>query len=193
MNAEQDTNPYEAPSANSPLPVAQSPSTFFQQPWVVQSAWILAVAINLPVPIMFGFSFTAAGAARLGMLIGVAVVYGIGVWICLHQASVMWRLIVGSMLTALSQIWPMLHMMVGAIAMGVSKFIFDPERGREQIEAIPEVVLTTLLTGIGLIVPSLVMGLIVLMLFSIRVFDEQPALPGTVAEGFRPPAAETSS
>jgi hypothetical protein len=192
MDVEQDINPYEAPSAHSPLPVAQSPSTFFQKPWVVQSAWILAVVINLPVPLMFGFSFTAAGAARLGMLIGVAVVYGIGVWICLHQASVMWRLIVGSMFTALSQFWPMLHMMVGAIAMGVSKFLFDPERGREQIEAIPEVVLTTLLTGIGLIIPSLVMGLIVLMLFSIRVFDEQPALPGTVAEGFRPPVETTS-
>lgn len=173
MDVEQDINPYEAPSAHSPLPVAQSPSTFFQKPWVVQSAWILAVAINLPVPLMFGFSFTAAGAARLGMLIGIAVVYGTGVWICLHQASVMWRLIVGSVFTALSQIWPMLHMLVGIVAMGISKFIFDADRERDQIEAIPEVVLTTLLTGIGLIVPSLVMGLIVLMLFSIRVFDEQ--------------------
>ena len=173
MNSEQDINPYEAPSADSALPAQQSPSTFFQKPWVVQSAWFLAVAINLPAPLMFGFSFTAAGAARLGMLIGIAVVYGTGVWICLHQAAVMWRLIVGSVFTALSQIWPMLHMLVGIVAMGISKFIFDADREPDQIEAIPEVVLTTLLTGIGLILPSIVMGLIFLMLFRIRVFDEQ--------------------
>jgi len=188
MNSEQDINPYEAPSANSPLPAAQSPSIFFQKPWVVQSAWFLAVAINLPVPLMFGFSLTAVGAARLGMLIGIAAVYGTGVWICVHRAEVMWRLIVGSVFTALSQFLPMLHMLVGIVAMGISKFIFDPDRERDQIEAIPEVVLTTLLTGIGLILPSIVMGLIFLMLFRIRTFDPKPITPGAGAEAFQPPA-----
>ena len=192
MNVEQDINPYEAPSAHSALPVAQSPSTFFQKPVVVQSAWFLAVAINLPMPLMFGFSFTAEGAARLGMLIGIAAVYGTGVWICLHRAEVMWRLIVGSAFTAISQIWPMLHMLVGIVAMGISKFIFDANREREQIEAVPEVVLTTLLTGIGLILPSLVMGLIFLMLFGIRVFDQQPPVHGNVAESFQPPTETTT-
>ena len=173
MNVEQDINPYEAPSAHSPLPVAQSPSTFFQKPVVVQSAWFLAVLMNLPMPLLLGFDATAEGAARLGMPIGIVTVYGIGVWICLHRAEVMWRLIVGSIFTALTQIWPVLHMLVGIVAMGISKFIFDANREREQIEAVPEVVLTTLLTGIGLILPSIVMGLIFLMLFRIRVFDEQ--------------------
>ena len=191
MKSEQDINPYEAPSAHSPLPAQQAPSIFFQKPWVVQSAWFLAVAINLPAPLMFGFSFTAAGAARLGMLIGIAAVYGTGVWICLHRAEVMWRLIVGSVLTALSQIWPMLHMLVGIVAMGISKFIFDADRERDQLEAIPEVVLTTLLTGIGLILPSLVMGLIFLMLFRVRVFDQAPIAPGPGADAFQPPAETT--
>ena len=188
MNAEQDLNPYQAPSAHSPLPVAQSPSTFFQKPVVVQSAWLLAVAINLPMPLMLGFDATSDGAARLGMPIGIVTVYGIGVWICLHRAEVMWRLIVGSIFTALTQIWPVLHMLVGIVAMGISKLIFDPGREREQIEALPEVVFTTLLTGIGLILPSLVMGLIFLMFFGIRVFDQKPPVQSKVAEGFQPPA-----
>lgn len=192
MNVEQDVNPYEAPSAHSPLPVAQSPSTFFQKPWVVQSAWFLAVAINLPMPLILGFDATADGVARLGMLIGIVMVYSIGVWICLHRAEVMWRLIVGSIFTALSQIWPILHMIVGLVAMGISKLIFDANREREQIEAIPEVVLTTLLTGIGLILPSLVMGLIFLMLFRIRVFDQKPIAPGSGADAFQPPAETTA-
>ncbi len=192
MNMEQDINPYEAPSAHSPRPVAQSPSTFFQKPLVVQSAWFLAVAINLPAPLMFGFSFTTAGAPRLGMLIGIAAVYGTGVWICLHRAEVMWRLIVGSLFTALSQIWPMLHMLVGIVSMGISKFIFDADRERDQIEAIPEVVLTTLLTGIGLILPSIVMGLVFLMLFRIRVFGQDPISPQTGAESFVPTAETTA-
>lgn len=170
---EQDINPYAAPSVHSPLPVAHSPSRFFQKRWIVQSAWLLAVAINLPIPLMLGYSCTAAGASRLGMFIGIAAVYGTGVWICLHQAEVMWRLIVGSIFTALSQIWPVFHMLIGAAAMAVSKFIFDSNREHNQIEAIPEVVLSTLLTGIGLIIPSIVMGLTFLMVFSIRVFDEQ--------------------
>ena len=188
MNAEKDLNPYEAPSAHSPLPVAQSPSTFFQKPVVVQSAWLLAVAINLPMPLMLGFDATSDGAARLGMPIGIVTVYGIGVWICLHRAEVMWRLIVGSIFTALTQIWPVLHMLVGIVAMGISKLIFDPGREREQIEAIPEVVFTTLLTGIGLILPSLAMGLIFLMFFGIRVFDQKPPVQSKVAEGFQSPA-----
>jgi hypothetical protein len=82
----------------------------------------------------------------------------------------------------------MLHMLVGIVAMGISKFIFDPDRERDQIEAIPEVVLTTLLTGIGLILPSIVMGLIFLMLFRIRTFDQKPITPGAGAEAFQPPA-----
>ena len=188
MNVEQDVNPYEAPSAHSPLPVAQSPSTFFQKPWVVQSAWFLAVVINLPMPLILGLDATADGAARLGMPIGIVTVYCTGVWICLHRAEVMWRLIVGSIFTALTQIWPIVHMIVGLVAMGISKLIFDANREREQIEAIPEVVLTTLLTGIGLILPSLVMGLIFLMLFRIRVFDQKPISPGSGADAFQPPA-----
>jgi hypothetical protein len=192
MNVEQDINPYAAPSAHSPLPVAQSPSTFFQKPVVVQSAWFLAVSMNLPMPLILGFDATAEGAARLGMPIGIVTVYGTGVWICLHRADVMWRLIVGSMFTALTQIWPVLHMLVGIVAMGISKFIFDPNRERGEIEVIPEVLLTTLLTGIGLILPSLVMGLVFLMMFGIRIFDQQPASPGKVAEGFLPPAETTT-
>ena len=170
---QQDANPYEAPLALGELPAAQPPSAFFQKPAVVQTAWFLAVAINLPMPLLLGFDATAEGAARLGMPIGIVTVYGIGVWICLHRAEVMWRLIIGSIFTALTQIWPVLHMVIGIVAMGISKFIFDANREREQIEAVPEVVLTTLLTGIGLILPSIVMGLIFLMLFRIRVFDEQ--------------------
>lgn len=191
MNLEQDINPYEAPSAHSPLPVAQSPSTFFQKPAVVQSAWFLAVAINLPIPLMFGFSMTAEGAA-LGMLIGIAMVYLAGAWICLHRPEVMWRLIVGSAFTAIGQIWPILHMLVGMIAMGISKFLFNAGRETDQINAIPEVVLTTLLTGIGLIMPSLVMGLMFLMVFRIRVFDQKSPLSGAVAEGFLPSAETTT-
>jgi hypothetical protein len=49
-------------------------------------------------------------------------------------------------------------------------------------------VLTTLLTGIGLILPSIVMGLIFLMLFRIRTFDQKPITPGAGAEAFQPPA-----
>lgn len=192
MNVEQDINPYEAPSAHSPLPAAQSPSTFFQKPRVVQSAWFLAVAINLPLPLWLGFNATADGAARLGMPIGIVTVYGTGVWICSHRPEVMWRLIVGSMFTAVTQFLPILHMLVGIAAMGISKFIFDAKREREQIESIPEAVLSTLLTGVGLILPSLVMGLIFVMLFRIRVFDQQPPLPGKVADGFLPPAETTT-
>lgn len=189
---QQDANPYEAPSALGVLSAAQPPSVFFQKPAVVQTAWFLAVSMNLPIPLWLGFDVTSDGAARIGMPIGILTVYGTGVWICSHRPEVMWRLIVGSIFTALTQIWPIFHMLVGIVAMGVSKFIFDPNREREQIEAIPEVVLTTLLTGIGLILPSLVMGLIFLMVFRIRLFDRNPMQPGAGAEGFMSPVETTA-
>ena len=86
----------------------------------------------------------------------------------------------------------MLHMLVGIIAMGISRFIFDPNRDREQMDAIPEVVLTTLLTGIGLILPSFIMGLIFLMVLRIRVFDQNPIQPGIASEGFSPTVEPTT-
>ena len=54
---------------------------------------------------------------------------------------------------------------------------FEADRERHQIEIIPEVVLSTFLTGTGLIIPAVVMGLIFLMLFGIRAFGQKsPAL-----------------
>lgn len=172
MDVNQDINPYAAPSATEPLPTPAEAKSFFRKQTVVQIAWFLAVVINLPVPLMFGFSFTAMGAARVGMMIGIAFIYGIGVSVCQQRADAMWRLIVGSVLTALSQFWPILHMLVGMIAMAISKFLCDADRETDQINSLLEVILTTVLTGVGLIIPSLVMGLIIILLFRIRAFDE---------------------
>ena len=167
MSEPNDDNPYAAPMVHDFATSGEVTATFVTKPAVLQSAWLLAVLINLPIPIMFGAG-VVVGPARFGMLLGTVVVYAVGVWLCLVQSGIMWRLILGSLLTALSQFWPVLHMLVGLIAMGISRAIFFI--ADQNFTRIPEVISATILTGIGLILPSFVFGLIGIAVFRIQVF-----------------------
>lgn len=86
----------------------------------------------------------------------------------------MWRLIVGSVFTAISQIWPVAQILTGLVAMGISKIVFDFRRVGDQMSRISEVVSTTILTGLGLIAVSLFIGAILTVVFRIKVFDIRP-------------------
>ncbi len=167
MPEPNDANPYAAPMVHDFSSSGETTTTFFTKPIVLQSAWLLAVLINLPIPVMFG-SGVVVGPARFGMLLGIIAVYAVGVWCCTMQSGTMWRLIVGSLLTALSQLWPVLHMFVGLIAMGISRAIFFVVD--ENFTRIPEVISATILTGIGLILPSFAFGLVGIAVFRIRAF-----------------------
>lgn len=174
MTTESDENPYAAPAVLDNIAEAPAQPGLINKPIVLQAVWILAVLLNLPVPVMLGESAVSDPRAMVGMPLGIAAVYLTGVWICLKRAGLMWRLIVGSSITALCQFSPIPHMLVGMIAMGVSQVIFDPYRTTRDISSLPEAALVTILTGLGLIIPSVLMGTALFAVFRIKVFDAQP-------------------
>jgi hypothetical protein len=171
MAINSDNNPYAAPAVLDNIPEPPAPPGFINKAFVLQAAWMLAVLLNLPVPVMLGESAVSDPRAMVGMPLGIAAVYLPGIWLCLKRAGLMWRLIVGSSITALFQFYPIPHMLIGMIAMGISQVIFDPHGTTRDISSLPEATLVTILTGIGLIIPSLLMGTALFAAFRIKVFD----------------------
>ena len=86
----------------------------------------------------------------------------------------MYRLNIGSSLVAASQFFPMLHIFVGTTAVSISKMVF---RGTEWVDilewqggdmtGLAEISFATILTGIGLIIPSVVLGTIIVALLGL--------------------------
>ncbi len=173
-SSQSEINPFAAPIVQDLAESPDAPLSAFQKPWNLHLAWALAVLFNLPIPVMFGTTVTDVGAPGLGMVLGVAIIYLAGIWCCKKQAGVMWRLIVGSVFTAISQIWPVAQILTGLVAMGISKIVFDFRRVGDQMSRISEVVSTTILTGLGLIAVSLFIGAILTVVFRIKVFDIRP-------------------
>ncbi len=126
-------------------------------------------AVNLPVAVMFGRS-ACDWPAAFGMVVGCALINVTGLWLCRTSPHFMLRLCLGSIAVAVSQFFPVLHMIVGMIAVGISRSICnlsiemsDPIRGN--MTGLDEVTLSTLLTGLGLILPSVAMGYLIGMVF----------------------------
>jgi hypothetical protein len=174
MTTESDENPYAAPAVAESLQSAPETSGFVRSRMNLHVAWLLAVLFNLPVPVMLGESAVSDPRAIVGLPLGIMAVYFAGVFCCLQRAGLMWRLIVGSGITALGQFIPFAHMMIGIMAMGISEAIFDPDRNSRDISSLPEAASATVLTGLGLIILSLMMGAALFAVFRIRAFDTQP-------------------
>ncbi len=170
MATSPDENPYSAPTVADTIETPPSGRRWGPTP-VLQAAWALAVLLNLPVPMMLSESALSDPRAFVGVPFGIAVVYLTGVFCCLCRAGIMWRLVVGSGVTALSQFIPLAHMMIGMLAMGISEAIFDPSRNSRDISSLPEAAFATILTGLGLIAPSLLMGAGIFAIFRISCFD----------------------
>lgn len=79
------------------------------------------------------------GFSRVGSPLGILAVYTAGALVCTRSASLMWRVISGSGITAISQFWGVIHIFAGMIAVGFSKTIFDPDnRQNEKITRLPD-------------------------------------------------------
>jgi len=121
--------------------------------------------VNLPIPLIFGFDVTDE-SRWIGMLFGIAAVYLCGFWGCNVMPRIMYRLNIGSSLVAVSQFFPILHIIVGSMAVDVSKPLFgEAQRTSGDMTGIAEITSATILTGIGLIIPSLAMGTVIVAVF----------------------------
>lgn len=112
------------------------------------------------------------------MLLGVVAVYWFGRRLCVRWPNMMRRLAVGSMITSVSQFWPVGQMWIGYFALTISEMIdISPLTTPGNIGGVPMIFLATVLTGLGLIIPSLIIGII-----AAQVFKEVRATSGTATE-----------
>jgi hypothetical protein len=165
LTDDPETNPFVAPSTG---PQTSFVSRAEEQARWLRWAWPTAVVIHLPVPLWFGWLVSEGGIPKLGMFVGITFVFWIGKRLCPGSPWLMKRLSVGALITSVSQFWPMAQMLIGMFAISVSGMLFSVDnygRGPGQLNSLPGVVLATILTGIGLIIPSLVVGMIVIAIF----------------------------
>ena len=160
-----DDNPFAPPT----VPPEPAPWIQPERRWGLILLWMVMFAVNLPVAVMFGRS-ACDWPAAFGMVVGCALINVTGLWLCRTSPHFMLRLCLGSIAVAVSQFFPVLHMIVGMIAVGISRSICnlsiemsDPIRGN--MTGLDEVTLSTLLTGLGLILPSVAMGYLIGMVF----------------------------
>ena len=156
MSVEQDQNPFAAPAVQDNATNSMRASDSLKPHF----AWLCMLVINLPIPLIFGF--VASEAGRIGMLLGIAAVYLCGFLCCNVMPRIMYRLNIGSSLVAVSQFLPMLQTIVGVEAVGISRAVFGGAQSTSgDMTGIAEITCATILTGIGLIIPSVVIGIII--------------------------------
>jgi hypothetical protein len=165
LTDDPETNPFVAPTAGLRTSIL-SPAE--EQTRWLRWGWPTAVVLHLPVPLWFGWMVTANGLPKLGMFFGIAIVYWIGRRLCSGSPWLMKRLCIGAMITSVSQFWPIAQMFIGAYAISISGTIFSVDNfggGPGNMNSLPGVVLATILTGIGLIIPSLAVGMMAMAIF----------------------------
>ncbi|MFO0975049.1 MAG: hypothetical protein U0996_01560 [Planctomycetaceae bacterium] len=155
--SETHENPYAVESAAvaSGFPTQRSGSLS----WLM-TGWIAVVLINLPIPLLFGKE-CCKQIALLGMPIGILLILAIGLWGCRIVPRTMILLNSGAVVTALSQFWPFLHMMIGSIALALSQFLFERDAARHDLTRVTSAASATILTGSGLILVSFVFGAVI--------------------------------
>jgi len=113
MSDEKITNPFQ-PSGDS-VELEPSERRVIHSPMVLSIQWTVVVLCNLIVPLLISWSMTSGeGKAGIGVAVGVALLIG-------YLGSVFAPLFVlfttrGGLLVALSQAFPVLHMVAGLVS-----------------------------------------------------------------------------
>ena len=115
-----DFNPYQVPISTDVVTEVGSGTRLYRRQWVV---WTGNLAINLPVAVFFGTSVTKE-VGRFGMVVGVLMVWLVGLALCRSHPAVVRFVNFSGILTALSQFFPMLQMYAGMIAVTVVGFLW---------------------------------------------------------------------
>lgn len=108
-----DPNPYQSPSAASPPPPTAL-GTEEDKPGGLHAAWAAIFAINLTVPLIFGWSLVSEHG-KLGMS-AAAIALLIGGWcVCSVHPLIARQAIVGGTIVGLSQLIPVVQMVAGLL------------------------------------------------------------------------------
>ncbi len=171
-------NPYAAPQEASslPKPVVQPDSTDL----VAVIAWPFVFLLNMIVPLMFGLDLTAR-TGRTGMWIASLLLLVLGWIYCGRKSFLGRRLVLGSIFTALSQAFPILHLILGMIAFGIMRSLGGAHPGddiqREEITGEFSAFVMTLMVAVPLLVLAQCIGLAIAALYRLVFPKKVSATP----------------
>ena len=165
----ENSNPYQPPKLNAPShPGRLGQST--SMPGLRYISWLLAFAVNLVVPILFALDLCCQ-SALVGMAVGILTLACLGCGICWKFPRFSKSFITATALVAVTQLFPMLQIIAGIIAVLATESIGLRLHGESttslEWEALPFLagVLVTLLTGLIVASAGLVLSFALWPLF----------------------------
>ncbi len=134
-------------------------------------AWVFIFAINMAIPLLFGASMTEQHG-RLGMSVAALLLLVFGSFICAANRKLAVALLAGGALVALTQLFPILHIIAGMIGMSVGQALGhatldtddDPSRITSELGGF----IVTIVTGGILMAGSLFIGVVLRFITSFR-------------------------
>jgi hypothetical protein len=91
--------------------------------------WALVFGLNLIVSLFFGWMVTAEGG-RIGMAAGVALLWYLGHRLCAISDPFGRALVAGGFVVALTQLFPIAHIFVGIVSVGIAQsLLHEPDSG----------------------------------------------------------------
>lgn len=115
MNAE--ANPFQPPTSIRSIAPTRFRRTRLRD--FLMIAWPFIFGANMIVPLLFGWELVEQSGA-LGVLFASVILLALGWLLFVLWPALALRLTFGSIFTALLQIFPILHMIIGIIAFGIT-------------------------------------------------------------------------
>ncbi|HEY2412789.1 MAG TPA: hypothetical protein VGI40_11130 [Pirellulaceae bacterium] len=165
-----DINPYESPQEVESV----GPLSYSSIDWSASLWWPVVFGANLIVPVLLGWQI-AREYGRFGMCLTSFLFLAAGWALCCLRPAIARRLIAGSAVFAISQLFPLIQMVSGIVAVGAVEWLgLGDDRGDMGISTIPTFLggcLATAIVGIILLSIAGVLGFIVSFLLPKRWFE----------------------
>lgn len=155
-------NPYQPPAENPESIATQSRrERVVAGPLMLSIEWTGVLCFNLIVPILFGMGMTSE-RAKLGVFAAIVMIACIGYYFCYARPLPVLFIIRGGVLVALSQVFPILQVFAGALAISIllTSGIIEDSDILHMLETATAGFLAALLTGTILMTASLIVGIL---------------------------------
>ena len=151
------SNPYESPAEVVDGPPSEA-RRISRAMWV----WPILFSVNLVVPLFLGWG-VVENEGRLGLLVALILMLGVGWAVGYWRPQTLRLLMAGGVITAISQMFPVLHFFFGIAAMSVAELMGLTNDiygdGPSLVGALRGFVIT-LIVGLGMMLVALGFGVL---------------------------------
>ena len=118
---EEGLNPYQSTSTIAG-PVVPLDGEVLRPDWFAIAAWPCLFMLNMVFPLLMGWMMTSQ-KGRIGLGAASLIWLILGWLLCYYKPDYARRLLIGSVLTACSQVFPVLHIILGFIGIFVAEIV----------------------------------------------------------------------